>query len=131
MGFRGSRVQIPPSRLELAACTPPLVIVLGNSSARFPQFSKQGSRYIITMNGSPAAAIRPADLLQLWQQRADYLHQFGDPNSARLWHTARIELERALEAFGAVSWSTRTSCIAQNRFAARRDGRQPMTRGNK
>jgi len=53
------------------------------------------------MNGSPAAPIRPADLLQLWQQRAEYLHQYGDPNSARLWHTARIELERALEAFGA------------------------------
>ena len=43
----------------------------------------------------------PADLLALWQQRADYLHQFGDPNSARLWRTAAVELERALEAFGA------------------------------
>src|SRR5436190_24273195 len=53
------------------------------------------------MNGSPASSIRPADLLQLWQQRADFLHQYGDPNSARIWRTAAVELERALEAFGA------------------------------
>jgi len=26
--------------------------------------------------------------------------QFGDPNSARLWRTAAVELERALKAFG-------------------------------
>jgi len=55
------------------------------------------------MDGVPSAAselIRPADLLQLWQQRADFLHQYGDPNSARLWRTAAVELERALEAFG-------------------------------
>lgn len=52
------------------------------------------------MNGSPAVPIRPADLIAAWQQRADYLHQFGDPNSARLWRTAAVELEHAL-AFGA------------------------------
>jgi len=46
------------------------------------------------------ARFLPSDLLQLWQQRADYLHQFGDPNSARLWRTAAVELERALTAFG-------------------------------
>ena len=52
------------------------------------------------MNGA-SSSIRPSDLLQLWQQRADYLQQFGDPNSARLWRLAAVELERALEAFGA------------------------------
>lgn len=46
------------------------------------------------------ALLIPADLLQLWQQSADYLHQFGDPDSARLWRPAAVELERALKAFG-------------------------------
>jgi hypothetical protein len=50
---------------------------------------------------APEHLFRPADLLKLWQQRADFLQQFGDPNSARLWRTAAVELERALEAFGA------------------------------
>jgi len=36
--------------------------------------------------------IRPADLLQLWQQRADYLQQFADPASARIWRTGAVEL---------------------------------------
>jgi hypothetical protein len=43
----------------------------------------------------------PGSLPALWRQRADYLHQFGDPNSARLWLLAAVELERALETFGA------------------------------
>ena len=43
----------------------------------------------------------PGKLPALWRQRADYLHQFGDPNSARLWMLAAVELERSLEAFGA------------------------------
>ncbi len=47
------------------------------------------------------ALLIPGDLPALWRQRADYLHQFGDPNSARIWRTAAVELERALEAFGA------------------------------
>ncbi len=47
------------------------------------------------MNGSPA------DLLRAWNERADYLHEFGDPNTARLWRLAAVELERALEAFDA------------------------------
>ena len=41
------------------------------------------------------------ELPPLWRRRADYLQQFGDPNSARLWMLAAVELERALEAFGA------------------------------
>ncbi|MHC4088863.1 MAG: hypothetical protein ACYSVY_01035 [Planctomycetota bacterium] len=40
------------------------------------------------------------DLLTLWRQRADYLNQFGDPNSARLWMLAAAELEEELEVFG-------------------------------
>ncbi len=42
-------------------------------------------------------SIRPADLLLLWQQRGDFLHEYGDPNSARLWRLAAVELERAPE----------------------------------
>src|SRR3989442_12016901 len=56
------------------------------------------------MDGVPSEAsesIRPADLLRLWQQRADFLQQFGDPNSAWLWRLAAVELGRALETFGA------------------------------
>src|SRR5512134_2542989 len=48
-----------------------------------------------------AEQLRPADLLRVWNERADYLHEFGDPNSARIWRLAAVELERALEAFGA------------------------------
>jgi len=29
--------------------------------------------------------LRPADLLRVWNERADFLHQYGDPNSARFW----------------------------------------------
>ncbi len=43
----------------------------------------------------------PGNLPAFWRQRADDLHQFGDPNSARLWMLAAVEVERALEAFGA------------------------------
>ena len=53
------------------------------------------------MDREPASSIRPADLLRVWNERADFLHQYGDPNSARIWRTAAVELERALEAFGA------------------------------
>jgi len=49
---------------------------------------------------APENLFRPADLIATWQQRADYLHQFGDPNSAPLWRTAAVELEQALAAFG-------------------------------
>jgi hypothetical protein len=38
----------------------------------------------------------PASLLSQWRERAAHLQQFGDPNSARLWHLAAAELERAL-----------------------------------
>ena len=47
------------------------------------------------------ALLIPGDLPALWRQRADFLHEYGDPNSARLWMLAAVELERALEAFGA------------------------------
>jgi hypothetical protein len=43
----------------------------------------------------------PGKLPALWRQRADYLQQYGDPNSARLWMLAAVELERALETLGA------------------------------
>jgi len=53
------------------------------------------------MDREPASSIRPADLLRVWNERADFLHQYGDPNSARIWRTAAVELEHALQAFGA------------------------------
>jgi len=46
-------------------------------------------------------SLNPGDLLLQWQTRADWLQQYGDPNSARLWRLAAVELEHALEAFGA------------------------------
>ena len=42
----------------------------------------------------------PGDLPALWRARADFLNQYGDPNTARLWMLAAVELERALEVFG-------------------------------
>ena len=42
----------------------------------------------------------PASLLPLWRERAAYLQQFGDPQSARLWQLAAVELEHALKAVG-------------------------------
>jgi hypothetical protein len=42
----------------------------------------------------------PGHLVALWRERAAFLQQFGDSNSARLWQLAAVELERALEALG-------------------------------
>jgi hypothetical protein len=42
----------------------------------------------------------PASLLSKWRERAANLQQFGDPNSARLWQLAAVELEQALKALG-------------------------------
>lgn len=45
----------------------------------------------------------PTDLPAVWRERADWLRQFGDPNSARLWDTAARELDEALQAHGTYS----------------------------
>ncbi len=42
----------------------------------------------------------PGDLSTTWRQRAQYLSDFGDPNSARLWQLAAAELDQALQALG-------------------------------
>jgi hypothetical protein len=42
----------------------------------------------------------PASLLIAWRERAAHLQQFGDPNAARLWQLAAVELEQALKALG-------------------------------
>ncbi len=42
------------------------------------------------------ALLIPGDLPALWRRRADFLHEYGDPNSARLWMLAAVELERTL-----------------------------------
>ena len=47
------------------------------------------------------ALLIPGDLPALWRQRADFLNRYGDRECARLWILAAVELERALEAFGA------------------------------
>jgi hypothetical protein len=41
----------------------------------------------------------PGDLPALWRERAEYLREFGDPNSARIWELTAVELERAMEVF--------------------------------
>ncbi len=61
-----------------------------------------GTSYTMSPLRPPASAsVRPADLLRLWNERADFLQEYGDANGARLWRLAAVELERALEAFGA------------------------------
>ena len=51
------------------------------------------------MDMSDHASI-PGDLPALWRERADFLLEYGDPNSARLWQLAALELERAMKVFG-------------------------------
>ena len=48
------------------------------------------------MENTPSPGAMPA----LWRERAAYLQQYGDPNSARLWQLAAVELEQALQAHG-------------------------------
>ena len=43
--------------------------------------------------------VGPSGLSAEWRRRAAYLDDFGDPNTARLWHLAAAELDAALEAF--------------------------------
>lgn len=47
----------------------------------------------------------PDDLPAVWRKRADWLREFGDPNTARLWDTAARELEEALRAEGEQSYT--------------------------
>ena len=42
----------------------------------------------------------PGDLPSRWRDRAETLRTYGDPNSARLWEIAAVELERAWGTFG-------------------------------
>lgn len=42
----------------------------------------------------------PGDLPAVWRERAETLRTYGDPNSARLWDIAAVELVRAWQAFG-------------------------------
>ena len=43
----------------------------------------------------------PGDSPTTWRQRAEFLSDYGDPNTARLWQLAATELEQALRALGA------------------------------
>ncbi|MEE8207258.1 MAG: hypothetical protein V3T82_09930 [Nitrospinaceae bacterium] len=45
--------------------------------------------------------LSPGELPTTWRQRAEFLSDFGDPNTARLWQLAASELEQALQALGA------------------------------
>ena len=47
----------------------------------------------------------PGDLPAVWRERANTLREFGDPNTARLWDIAAVELERAMELFAAETLS--------------------------
>ena len=49
--------------------------------------------------------IIPGDLPARWRERAETLRSFGDPNSARLWDIAAVELERAQALFAAETLS--------------------------
>ena len=44
--------------------------------------------------------LSPGDLPAQWRDRAQFLSNYGDPNSARLWQIAAAELEQALRALG-------------------------------
>lgn len=46
------------------------------------------------------STLRPSELIEDWRKRAEFLADYGDPNSARLWNLAATELARALEALG-------------------------------
>ena len=42
----------------------------------------------------------PGDLPGIWRERAEFLQDFRDPTSARLWLLAAVELDRSLQALG-------------------------------
>lgn len=42
----------------------------------------------------------PSGLPAEWRRRAQFLDDFGDPNTACLWHIAAAELDLALQAHG-------------------------------
>ena len=44
--------------------------------------------------------LSPGGLPTAWRGRAQFLDDFGDPNSARLWQLAAAELDQALQAHG-------------------------------
>ena len=49
--------------------------------------------------------LSPADLPATWRERAALLAEFGDPNSARLWHIAAAESQEALRVLDEESLS--------------------------
>jgi hypothetical protein len=61
--------------------------------------------------------IIPGDLPAVWRERAETLRTYGDPNSARLWNIAAVELERAMEVFGQETLSL-TEAARESGFTA-------------
>jgi hypothetical protein len=59
----------------------------------------------------------PGDLPAIWRERAETLRTYGDPNSARLWEIAAVELERAMEVFGQETLSL-TDAARESGFTA-------------
>lgn len=49
----------------------------------------------------------PGDLPALWRERAEALRTYGDPNSARLWDIAAVELERSRDVIAGETLSLR------------------------
>ena len=45
-------------------------------------------------------SLSPGDLPGIWRQRAQFLKEYGDPNSGRTWERAATELDQALRALG-------------------------------
>lgn len=52
------------------------------------------------MGMEPNPTLSPGDLPARWRERAQFLSDFGDANSARLWQTAAAELDEALRTLG-------------------------------
>ncbi len=45
-------------------------------------------------------SLSPGDLPGIWRQRAQFLKEYGDPNSGRTWERAATELDQAPRALG-------------------------------
>ena len=116
MGFRGSRVQIPPSRLGFLAVGPTTLIVGLIVSARIVPGNDHRSSEVhpdlYVMETS-----HPSALVALWRDRAAHLDEYGDPNSARLWRIAAQELERSLATLNDESLSL-VEAAAESGFTA-------------
>ena len=69
------------------------------------------------MGMEPNRTPSPGDLPAQWRDRAEFLSDFGDPNSARLWLLAAMELDQALQVHHHEPWSDWWLLEARNQIA--------------